>query len=59
MVVLKNPLLFAFEKVVELKTVHAASADMGLTQAAMTKRIRLLESELGVTLFLKIGRAHV
>lgn len=53
MVALKNPLLLAFEKVVELKTVHAAAIDLKLTQAALTKRIRLLESEMGVTLFLR------
>jgi len=56
MVVLKNPLLIAFERVSELKTVHAAALDIGLTQAAMTKRLRQLESELGVTLFLRSRR---
>lgn len=53
MVVLKNQLLFAFEKVVELKTIHATASALRLTQAAVTKRIRLLESELEVTLFLR------
>ena len=53
MVVLKNSLLLAFEKVVELKTIHAAAGDLRLTQAAVTKRIRLLESEMGITLFLR------
>ena len=53
MVVLKNPLLLAFEKVVEMKTIHAAAFEVGLTQAAVTKRIRLLESGLGITLFLR------
>ena len=56
MVVLKNPLLIAFEKICSLKTVHAAANDLNLTQAALTKRIRLLESELGVTLFLRSRR---
>lgn len=56
MVVLKNPLLLAFERIATLKTVHAAASDLGLTQAAMTKRLRLLESELGVTLFLRSRR---
>lgn len=56
MVVLKNPLLQAFEKVVELKTVHAAARELRLTQAALTKRVRLLESEMGVTLFLRSRR---
>ncbi len=53
MVVLKNPLLIAFEKTVELKTVHAAANELRLTQAALTKRIRLLESEMEITLFLR------
>lgn len=56
MVVLKNPLLIAFERVAELKTVHAAATDVGLTQAALTKRLRLLEAELEVTLFLRSRR---
>jgi LysR family transcriptional repressor of citA len=59
MVVLKNPLLLAFEKVVELKTVHAAALELRLTQAAITKRIRLLESEMGVTLFLRSRKGMV
>jgi len=53
MVVLKNPLLIAFEKVVEFKTVHAAAEYLHLTQAALTKRIRLLESQMSLTLFLR------
>lgn len=56
MVVLKNSLLLAFERIADLKTVHAAASDLGLTQAAMTKRLRLLESQLGVTLFLRSRR---
>jgi len=56
MVVLKNPLLLAFEKVADLKTVHGAASDLGLTQAAITKRLRLLESDLGITLFLRSRR---
>ncbi len=56
MVILKNPLLVAFEKVVLLKTVHAAAIDLGLTQAAITKRIQALESEMGVNLFLRSRR---
>ena len=53
MVVLKNPLLIAFEKVVEHRTVHAAADQLKLTQAALTKRIRLLESQMKLTLFLR------
>jgi len=56
MVTLKNPLLIAFETVAALKTVHAAAAKLGLTQAAITKRIKALESELGITLFLRSRR---
>ena len=56
MVILKNPLLIAFEKVVLLKTIHAAAIDLGLTQAAITKRIQALESEMGVNLFLRSRR---
>lgn len=56
MVVLRNPLLLAFEKIAELNTVHAAANNLGLTQAAVTKRVRQLETELGVTLFLRSRR---
>ena len=56
MVILKNPLLIAFEKVVLLKTNHAAAIDLGLTQAAITKRIQALEAEMGVNLFLRSRR---
>ena len=56
MVVLKNPLVFAFERIAVLKTVHAAAVELKLTQAAVTKRLRLLESEMGVTLFLRSRR---
>ena len=56
MVVLKNSLLLAFEHVADLKTVHAAAEALGFTQAAVTKRLRLLESQLGVTLFLRSRR---
>jgi DNA-binding transcriptional LysR family regulator len=56
MVILKNPLLVAFEQVVTKKTVHAAAKELRLTQAAMTKRIQALERELGVSLFLRSRR---
>jgi LysR family transcriptional regulator, chromosome initiation inhibitor len=56
MIILKNPLLVAFERVVALKTVHAAAADLRLTQAAITKRIQSLEAEMGVSLFLRSRR---
>lgn len=54
--ILRNPLLSAFEKVATLKTIHAAADELGLTQAAVTKRIQALESELNVTLFLRSRR---
>lgn len=56
MVSLKNDLLVAFEKVATLGTVHAAAEDLHLTQAAVTKRIRLLEANLGISLFLRSRR---
>jgi len=56
MVNIRNPLIASFERVVALKTIHAAANDLGLTQAAITKRIQALESELGVSLFLRSRR---
>lgn len=56
MVVLKNDLLIAFERIAELKTVHAAATSLRLTQAAVTKRLRQLEDQLGVSLFLRSRR---
>jgi LysR family transcriptional regulator, chromosome initiation inhibitor len=48
--------LVAFEQVAVLKTIHAAAAELGYTQAAITKRIQALESALGVNLFLRSRR---
>jgi LysR family transcriptional regulator (chromosome initiation inhibitor) len=45
--------LQAFVRVVACRTVHGAAAELGLTQTAVTQRIRVLESQLGVTLFLR------
>lgn len=56
MVILKNPLLVAFETVCELKTIHGAARELGLTQAAITKRIQALEKDLGTSLFLRSRR---
>jgi LysR family transcriptional regulator, chromosome initiation inhibitor len=56
MVNIRHPLIVAFEHVVSLRTIHAASKKLGLTQAAVTKRIQALESELGVSLFLRSRR---
>lgn len=48
--------MVAFEKVVELKTLHAAADHLRISQAAMTKRIQSLERDLKVTLFLRSRR---
>lgn len=45
--------LQAFVSIVKNSTVHGAAYDLGLTQTAVTQRIRSLESELGTTLFLR------
>ena len=48
-----GPLLEAFAAVVARKTVLHAATDLGITQTAVTQRIRGLESMLGSTLFLR------
>jgi LysR family transcriptional regulator, chromosome initiation inhibitor len=53
MVIIKDPKLMTFEKVVSNGTVHAAARELGLSQVAVTKRIKELESQLKVTLFLR------
>ena len=50
---LLKPSLQAFLMVSECPTLSEAAVKMGLTQTAMTQRIKSLESELGVTLFLR------
>lgn len=45
--------LQAFIAIVKNATVHGAAHDLGLTQTAVTQRIRALEKELGVTFFLR------
>ncbi len=56
MVISKNALLAAFEKVARLGTVHAAAKALGVTQTAVTKRIHSLENTLSVNLFLRSRR---
>lgn len=56
MLILRNRLLVAFEDVAFRKTVHAAADSLGITQAAVTQRIKMLESELSMTLFLRSRR---
>ncbi len=48
--------LAAFERVVRLGGFHAAAHDLGLTQPAISQRIRDLEENLGVKLFVRKGR---
>lgn len=50
---LLSPNLKAFIAIVNQTTVHGAAAELGLTQTAVTQRIRALESELKTTLFLR------
>jgi DNA-binding transcriptional LysR family regulator len=45
--------LQAFTAIVRQGTVHAAAADLNLTQTGVTQRIRALESSLSVTLFVR------
>lgn len=51
--ILKNDLLTAFEAIVESGTAHGAAVALGLTQTAITQRIKTLEKGLGLTLFLR------
>ena len=48
--------VLAFERVVRLGTVHAAAEDLGLSQPAVSQRIRELEQTLGAKLFVRNGR---
>lgn len=45
--------LQAFVSIVKNSTVHGAAHELGLTQTAVTQRIRALEKELTTTLFLR------
>ena len=56
MIILRNPVLLAFEAVHEQGTTHAAAKALGLTQTGITQRIKTLEGELGITLFLRSRR---
>lgn len=53
MLILRNPALIAFEAIAEMGTVHGAAKILGLTQTAVTLRLKNLESELSMTLFLR------
>ncbi|WP_413291074.1 LysR family transcriptional regulator [Bdellovibrio sp. HCB337] len=50
---LLSPPLKAFLAVVDKTTVMGAAESLGIVQTAVTQRIRSLESELGVTLFIR------
>ena len=50
---LLNQNLQAFTAIVKNATVHGAATELGLTQTAVTQRIRALERELETTLFLR------
>lgn len=54
--IMENPNLAAFKQVAQTGSVHAAAKDLGLTQTAVTKRIKSLEETLGLTLFLRSRR---
>lgn len=56
MVIIKDPKLLTFEKVVLTGTIHGAAAELGLSQVAVTKRIQELENQLRVSLFLRSRR---
>jgi DNA-binding transcriptional LysR family regulator len=48
-----SPNLKAFMAIVRSGTVHGAATELHLTQTGVTQRIRVLEKELGTTLFLR------
>ena len=53
---LLSPNLIAFAAIVRQGTVHGAAQDLKITQTAVTQRIRVIERELGTTLFLRSRR---
>src|SRR5665213_438142 len=54
--ILLNPGLNAFKAIAETGSVHAAARSLGLTQTAVTQRLKGLESHLRLTLFLRSRR---
>jgi LysR family transcriptional regulator (chromosome initiation inhibitor) len=56
MLILRNPLLSAFEAISRLGTAHAAAKELNVTQTAITQRIKALESGLEMNLFLRSRR---
>lgn len=59
MLILRNPLIESFEAIVRLGTAHAAAKELGVTQTAITQRIKALEEGLKVTLFLRSRKGMV
>lgn len=53
---LLSPTLQAFMEVAKQKSVHNAAHVLHLTQTAVTQRIRVLETKLGTTLFIRTHR---
>lgn len=56
---LLSPNLVAFMAIVKYKTVHGAAGAIHLTQTAVTQRIRALERQLKITLFIRTRRGMV
>lgn len=56
---LLSPNLIAFMAIVKHKTVHGAAGAIHLTQTAVTQRIRALEKQLKITLFVRTRRGMV
>lgn len=54
--ILKNSALVAFEAIARVGTVHGAAKELGITQTAVTLRLKQLESHLSMTLFLRSRR---
>jgi LysR family transcriptional regulator, chromosome initiation inhibitor len=53
---LLNPGIEAFLAIIRQGTVHGAAREIGLSQTGVTQRIRVLERELGSTLFVRSRR---
>lgn len=51
-----HPSLETFMKVAQMGSIHGAAREMGLTQTAVTKRVRALEKQISTTLFLRSRR---
>lgn len=53
---LDTPALTAFVAVVDSGSAHAAARRLGLSQAALSRRLQRLEASLGIKLFVRAGR---